>query len=265
MIKRCFDILLSFVGLIVAGPALVPVMLLVWLQEFESPLYVAPRVGWNGRMFRMIKLRSMVVGADQSGVDSTSLGDPRITRVGRFIRAYKLDEIFQLWNVLKGDMSLVGPRPNVKRETDLYTNVEKKLLTVKPGITELSSIIFADEAEILKDSSDPNITYNQLVRPWKSRLSLLYIERQSLILDLHLIFLTIVGVFWRGAALAGVGRILRRLGASEASRRVARRDRPLVPTPPLGALHIVTTRDVAGGTAEDRAGSPREAIAEGSA
>ena len=104
------------------------------------------------RDFRMVKLRSMVINADASGVNSTSNTDTRITAVGRFIRKFKLDELMQLWNVLIGDMSLVGPRPNVRSETDMYTPVERKLLTVRPGITDLASIVFSDEGEILSRS-----------------------------------------------------------------------------------------------------------------
>jgi lipopolysaccharide/colanic/teichoic acid biosynthesis glycosyltransferase len=114
----------------------------------------------------------MIKNADQSGVDSTGAADRRITPVGHFIRRYKLDEITQLWNVLKGDMSLVGPRPNVQRETDMYTGIERRLLSVKPGITDFSSIVFSDEGDILKDHADPDIAYNQLIRPGKSALGL---------------------------------------------------------------------------------------------
>ncbi|VVM17401.1 hypothetical protein BSPWISOXPB_2715 [uncultured Gammaproteobacteria bacterium] len=119
-----------------------------WKQDKKSPFYMAPRVGRNNIIFKMVKLRSMVSNADSSGVDSTSANDSRITPIGHKIRKYKLDEITQLWNVLIGDMSLVGPRPNVKNETDLYTSVEEKLLLVKPGITDFSSIVFSDEGDI---------------------------------------------------------------------------------------------------------------------
>ena len=162
--KRLFDIVCSSLGLIVASPVLCPVIFLVWRQDKQSPFYVAPRVGKNGIPFKMVKLRSMIVNADRSGVDSTSVNDQRITKVGHFIRRSKLDELTQLWNVLIGDMSLVGPRPNVRRETDLYTKLEQKLLTVKPGITDFASIVFSDEGDILKDVEDPDIAYNQLIR-----------------------------------------------------------------------------------------------------
>lgn len=242
MIKRLFDIIVSLVGLIVASPILIPTMVAIWLQDFHSPFYIAPRVGKDGNLFRMVKLRSMIVGADKTGVDSTAAGDRRITKVGHFIRRYKLDELSQLWNVLKGDMSLVGPRPQVQRDVALYTDEERRLLSVKPGITDISSIVFADEGEILKDKPDPDLAYNQLIRPWKSRLGLLYIEHQSLLLDLRLIFLTAVTIISRERALEGIQRILSDLGADEQLKRVALRQEPLKPYPPPGATEVVTAR-----------------------
>ncbi len=122
--KRLFDIFLSFFGLIVASPVLVVFILAVWLQDFKFPFYIAARVGKNQQIFSMVKLRSMVVNADKSGVDSTSANDMRITFVGRLIRKFKIDELSQLWNVLLGDMSFVGPRPNVQTEVGLYTDEE---------------------------------------------------------------------------------------------------------------------------------------------
>ena len=173
--KRLFDITVSFLGLMLTVLFFIPICVLIWLQDFHSPFYIAPRVGKDGKIFKMVKLRSMIIDADKTGVDSTSSQDKRITPIGRFVRAYKLDEIPQLWNVLKGEMSFVGPRPNVKREVDLYTEIESNLLTVQPGITDISSIVFSDLNDILKNSQDPNLDYNQLVRPWKSRLSLVYV------------------------------------------------------------------------------------------
>ncbi len=240
--KRAFDILASAIGLIVASPVLIPVIIAVWLQDFHSPFYIATRIGKGGKPFRMVKLRSMVVNADKTGVDSTSAKDPRITPVGRFIRRYKLDELSQLWNVLKGDMSLVGPRPQVPRDVALYTNEEQRLLSVKPGITDIASIVFADEGDILKDSADPDLDYNRLIRPWKSRLGLLYIEHQSFLLDLRLIFLTALAILSRKRALLGVQRILNELGADEMLKRVARREEALRPYPPPGATEVVSRR-----------------------
>jgi len=217
-------------------------MILVWLQDFHSPFYIAPRVGKNERIFKMIKLRSMMMNADKCGVDSTSCNDSRITPIGHFVRKFKLDEFTQLWNVLKGDMSLVGPRPNVKRETDLYTQVERGLLSVKPGITDFSSIVFSDENDILKDSKDPDIDYNQLIRPWKSRLGLLYVKRQSFLLDCALVLLTVLAIVSREKALWGVNRLLMLLDAPVDVIRVSKREEPLVPYPPPGADTVVTSR-----------------------
>lgn len=241
--KRIFDIVGSFVGLLLASPILLPVMFLVWRQDGHSPFYVAPRTGKNERPFLMMKLRSMIKNADKSGVDSTSANDLRITPVGHFIRRYKLDELTQLWNVLKGDMSLVGPRPNVKRETDLYTVSEKKLLIVKPGITDFASIVFSDEGDILKDKEDPDIAYNQLIRPGKGYLGLFYIENRSFLLDVRLCFLTILAILSRQKALVILCDILEGLKANPELIELASRKSPLVPMPPPGAVSIVTSRD----------------------
>lgn len=242
--KRIIDILLSGIGLLVASPILIPTMIAVWLQDYHSPFYIAPRVGKGEKLFRMVKMRSMVINADKSGVDSTSANDKRITAVGHFVRRYKMDELTQLWNVFKGEMSLVGPRPNVKRETDLYTQEEKRLLSVRPGITDISSIVFSDEGEILKDSKDPDLDFNQLIRPWKSRLGLLYVDNQSLWLDLKLIFLTVVVVFSRQAALQGVQSILNDLRADSVLKQIAWRKEPLYAAPPPGATEIVMSRGI---------------------
>lgn len=241
--KRLLDIIISLIGLILCSPVLIPIIIIVWLQDWHSPFYIANRVGKGEKQFKMVKLRSMIINAHKSGVDSTSSNDNRITGVGRFIRRYKLDELSQLWNVLIGDMSLVGPRPNVKRETDLYTTEEKKLLTVKPGITDFSSIVFSDEGEILKDQSDPDIAYNQLIRPWKSKLGIFYIENRSILIDLRLIYLTVIAVFSREKALQNISGSLAKLRADVELVRVSLRKDILVPTPPPGSNKIVTNRE----------------------
>jgi len=224
------------------SPVLLFFMLLIWMQDHHAPFYVAPRAVRSEKPFRMIKLRSMVAGADKSGVDSTSSRDERITWVGRLIRRYKLDEFSQLINVFLGDMSLVGPRPNVMREVALYTDEEKHLLDVRPGITDLASIVFSDEGDILAGSQDPDLKYNQIIRPWKSRLGLLYIEKHTLWLDLYIIILTVISILSRSLALKGVQSILKSLGADEKLLRVARRHEPLQPYPPPGAAQIVQSR-----------------------
>lgn len=242
MVKRLIDISISAVGLLILSPLLAVVMSAIWSQDQHSPFYIAPRVGRGGQLFKMIKLRSMVIRADNTGVDSTAGDDPRITRVGKFVRRYKLDEVMQLWNVLRGDMSLVGPRPNVKRETDLYTAQEQVLLQTRPGITDIASIVFSDEGDILDGREDPDLSYNQLIRPWKSRLGLIYVEQRSVSLDLRLILLTALAIMSRDRALLGVHTILSGLDVDEETRRVARREDDLVPHPPPGSTEVVTHR-----------------------
>ncbi len=235
--KRLLDIVLSAFGLILAGPVLIIALVLVWLQDFKSPFYIAPRAGKHNQPFSMVKIRSMVV--NRSSVKSTSSNDPRITKIGIWIRRFKLDELTQLWNVLKGDMSLVGPRPQVTVEVKRYTREEMNLLSVRPGITDFSSIVFSDEGEILKNSQDPDLDYNQLIRPWKSRLGLFYIKKRTFILDIKLIALTLVAIFSRETALKGVGRLLTQLKADKMMIEHALRAIPLKPYPPPGAQHIV--------------------------
>ena len=241
-VKRGVDVLLSLIGLILASPILIPVMFLVWKQDRHSPFYVAERMGKNEKPFKMVKLRSMIKNADAQGIDSTSANDMRITPVGHFIRSYKLDELTQLWNVLKGDMSLVGPRPNVKRETDLYTSQEKVLLSVKPGITDFASIVFSDEGEILADKADPDIAYNQLIRPGKSRLGLFYIQKKNLLVDLSLILFTALAIVSKRRALKAVAALLKVLRAPQQLLDIASREKPLTPQPPPGSTQVVTSR-----------------------
>lgn len=240
--KRFIDLIFSLISLILISPVLLVVGFLVWLQDKHSPFYIAKRVGKNGKFFNMVKLRSMVVNADKSGVESTSMNDSRITPLGHFIRNYKLDELTQLWNVVLGDMSLVGPRPNVKSETDLYTDVEKLLLSVRPGITDFSSIVFSDEGEILANKTDPDLSYNQLIRPWKSRLGIFYIENQTLRLDLALIFYTAIAIISKKKALSWVISQLVYLNASDELIKVSKRQESLYPSPPPGSSEIVSER-----------------------
>lgn len=214
-------------------------MLLIWKYDRKSPFYVAKRIGKNHRPFAMIKLRSMVSNADKSGLFSTSSSDQRITPVGQIVRRYKLDELMQLWNVLKGEMSLVGPRPNVAPEVDLYTDEERKLLNTRPGMTDFASIVFSDEGDILDGSSDPDLKYNQVIRPWKNRLGLLYVEKRSTILDLQLISLTILALVSKQRALLFVSNILMKLNADPLLISISKRDKTLIAYPPPGANTIV--------------------------
>lgn len=242
--KRLLDIIFSFIGLLFVVPLLIPFVFLIWLQDFKNPFYIADRVGMNYKKFKMIKLRSMIVNADKSKVDSTSANDPRITKVGFIIRKLKLDELTQLFNVFKGEMSFVGPRPNVERETVLYSDKEKILLKVKPGITDFASIVFSDESEILKDHQNPNIAYNQLIRPRKNYLALTYIKNQSINLDLKIILLTILSFLNKRKALNLIVRILRDFNTKEEIVEMARRNYKLKPLAPPGLKNIVYSRGI---------------------
>jgi lipopolysaccharide/colanic/teichoic acid biosynthesis glycosyltransferase len=156
------------------------------------------------------------------------------------VRTYKLDELIQLWNVLIGDMSLVGPRPQVVADAALYTSEERRLLSVRPGITDPASIVFSDEGEILRDASDPDLLYNQIIRPWKSRLALLYIDNMTLWTDIRLIVLTAIAIVSKTAARNGVHRMLDGWNADELVRTMALRRNALLPYPPPGAAAVVT-------------------------
>ncbi len=201
MIKRIFDIIFSLIGLLFFFPFLILFAIFVWSYDKKSPLYISPRIGKNFEIFNLIKIRTMTVSTYKNNVKSTSANDPRITPVGKIIRKYKIDELVQLCNVLVGNMSLVGPRPNVKSEVDLYTQIERELLLVKPGITDFSSIIFSDEGKILENKENPDVAYRQLIRPWKSRLGLIYIKHQSILLDFKLIILTLLGIIAKPIAI----------------------------------------------------------------
>lgn len=242
-LKRAFDLVSASVGLVLLSPLLLPIMFLIWIYDSGSPFYRAPRVGRSGRTFLMTKLRSMVVDADKSGMDSTASSDLRITPVGQFVRRTKLDEIVQLWNVVSGEMSMVGPRPNVPSEVALNTKREMDLLAVRPGITDMASIVFADEGDILDGFDDPGLAYHQFIRPWKHRLGLLYVENASVLLDLRLILLTLLQLVSRERALRGVSNLVGRLSSDEELQRVCLREEPLRAVPPPGGSHVVENRE----------------------
>jgi lipopolysaccharide/colanic/teichoic acid biosynthesis glycosyltransferase len=232
VVKRVCEILFSALALALAAPMLCVAMGLIWAQDGGSPLYFATRVGRLGRDFRMVKLRSMTPDADRCGRVSTSRSDTRITPIGKVLRRSKLDEVPQFWNVLIGEMSLVGPRPNVRQGgVDRYTAEEMRLLSVRPGITDLASIVFSDEADILDGATDPHARYDANIRPWKSRLGLMYVTRHGIVADLRIVWLTAMAIVAKPAALRGVDALLVEWGADDALRRVCRRDAP----PPAGA------------------------------
>ena len=224
-------------------PLIIIFSLLIWLQDFKSPFYVADRVGKYGKLFKMIKFRSMIVNASSSGVDSTAEDDHRITNIGKVVRKFKIDEIPQLFNVLMGNMSFVGPRPNVLNETNLYSEIENKILTVRPGITDFSSIVFSDEGEILKGSDNPDLKYNQIIRPWKSRLAIIYIENQSLIIDIKLIIWTVMGIINKKVVLKNITNFLTNIDCDQKLINTCKRDKELEPFPPPGFNDIINSRE----------------------
>jgi lipopolysaccharide/colanic/teichoic acid biosynthesis glycosyltransferase len=195
MFKRLFDIIFSLTELLALAPPFVVIGLLIKREDGGPVFYRGLRVGFHGKLFRIFKFRTMVVDAEQLGASSTSSDDARITRIGRFLRKYKLDELPQLINVLVGDMSLVGPRPEVKKFTDLYTDEEKVILTVRPGITDWASIWNSNEGAILAGTKDPDKAYMELIRPTKLKLQMKYVKDRSFWVDLKIIFLTALAIF----------------------------------------------------------------------
>ena len=191
---RFFDFILSLVGLVVLAPIFI--VLVIWIKiDSKGPVfYKQVRVGQSGIDFGLFKFRSMVVDADKKGLITVGGRDPRITRSGYFIRKYKLDELPQLINVLVGDMSLVGPRPEVRKYVDLYTDEQQKVLSVKPGITDYASIEYMDENEILGKSSDPEKTYIEEIMPEKIKYNMKYIQNKNVSEYFKIIFLTLLKI-----------------------------------------------------------------------
>jgi lipopolysaccharide/colanic/teichoic acid biosynthesis glycosyltransferase len=194
MLKRTFDVVVSCVALLLLSPALLAIATAIKVESRGPVFYRGTRVGLHGRPFRIFKFRSMVVDAERQGASSTDDRDPRLTGCGRFIRRFKLDEISQLINVVLGDMSLVGPRPEVQKFVDIYSDEERRILTVRPGITDWSSIRFHNEGEIIAASgiADADDAYLQLIRPEKLRLQLKYVNERTFGVDLGILGRTIL-------------------------------------------------------------------------
>jgi lipopolysaccharide/colanic/teichoic acid biosynthesis glycosyltransferase len=243
-IKRATDLCIASIGIILLSPLMIFFATLIWLEDYNTPFFLQPRTGKNGKKFRMIKLRSMRIDATAHNVDTTSESDERITQIGSVIRKYKFDEVPQLFNVLMGDMSIVGPRPQTLGEAQLYTSQERHIFSVKPGITDIASIVFLDLQEIVAGQKDPNLAYHQLVRPWKSRFCLFYIENRSFLLDLLIVKLTILCVFSSKNARMLLSRVLQSYGASEELSHLAKRQTELSPTPPPGRSQTVRIKDL---------------------
>jgi lipopolysaccharide/colanic/teichoic acid biosynthesis glycosyltransferase len=194
--KRSLDSIASLVGLLLASPVLLVVAVVVKSTSPGPVLYRQERVGLGGQLFRIFKFRTMYQDADKrGGAAITSSGDPRVTTVGRWLRRLKLDELPQLWNVLKGEMSLVGPRPEVPRYVQSYSSAQRRVLSVRPGITDLASISYRREEELLVSYADLDRYYREVVLPDKLSMNLAYLNRISFLYDLLLLLRTMVAIF----------------------------------------------------------------------
>ena len=195
MLKRSFDILSSGLGLLLISPILLIVSLAITLSSKGGVFYKQSRVGLNGVNFNILKFRTMFTGSDKKGLLTVGDRDPRVTPIGYYLRKYKLDELPQLINVLIGDMSLVGPRPEVSKYVNLYSKEDRVVLSIKPGITDYASIYFRNENEILNSSSNPEKKYIEEVMPLKLELNKKYIREKGLLTDLKIIFMTLKSIF----------------------------------------------------------------------
>ena len=191
---RIFDILLATLGLVILSPLLIFVYVAIVLESRGGGFYRQERTGRYGKPFRLIKFRSMYVNADKHGLITVGGHDNRITRVGYYIRKYKIDELPQLINVVKGDMSIVGPRPEVKKYTDLYTEEQRKILDIRPGITDYASIKYVDENEILGTSDNPESIYIEHIMADKIKLNMIYISQNGIKEYFKIIFLTLTNI-----------------------------------------------------------------------
>ncbi len=194
--KRILDIIVSFLGLLITLPFLLLIAFLIKIDSKGPVFFRGTRIGKGGEPFKIFKFRTMVENAEKMGGPSTASDDPRLTKIGNFLKKYQLDELPQLINVLKGEMSLVGPRPEVKLYVDMISGEEKKIiLSVLPGMTDLASLFNFHEGEVLKGSPDPEKTYQEKIRPTKLRLQMEYVKNRSFWLDLKIILKTILKLF----------------------------------------------------------------------
>jgi len=210
--KRLLDLILSVAALVLILPFLMAIALIAKLTSPGPVLYRGKRIGLHGRPFFILKFRTMVPNAELLGGSATAADDPRLTRVGTFLRRFKLDELPQLLNVIKGEMSLVGPRPEVQKYVDLYSSEEKQILTVLPGITDWASIWNSNEAAVLEGSRNPEKTYEELIRPTKLALQLHYVRNQSLATDVKILICTMRKLIvedWTPRELEPYGRVKR--------------------------------------------------------
>jgi len=196
MVKRLFDIIFSLSGLILTSSLFLVIAVLIKLESPGPVFYRGVRVGRDGKLFRIFKFRTMVKNAEKMGGPSTAADDPRLLKIGKFLKKFQLDELPQLINVLKGEMSLVGPRPEVPFYVNMMSDGERKIiLSVRSGMTDYASLWNFREGEILKGSADPEKAYVEKIRPEKIRLQMKYVKNRSFLLDLKIIIKTILKIF----------------------------------------------------------------------
>lgn len=195
MLKRTFDIIFSFLGLIVLIPVFIIISIVIIFDTKGGVFYLQKRVGKNNRDFTLLKFRTMRVDSASDSLLTIGEDDSRITHSGAFLRRYKLDELPQLFNILKGDMSIVGPRPEVRKYVDMYNQRQKQVLTVRPGLTDYASLKYINESEVLAKYDNPEKAYVEVIMPEKLNLNLKYIKGKSFVTDLRIIFKTLAKIF----------------------------------------------------------------------
>jgi lipopolysaccharide/colanic/teichoic acid biosynthesis glycosyltransferase len=194
MLKRLFDIFFSLAGILILLPFFIAIAIFIVIDSRGGVFYSQERIGRGGAAFRLLKFRSMRSHADKTGLLTVGERDGRITRIGYFIRKYKIDEFPQLINVLKGEMSIVGPRPEVKKYVDMYSEEQRKVLSVRPGLTDYASIEYSRESELLGKAADPEKVYVEEVMPAKLALNMNYIREKNLLTDVKIIFRTFIKI-----------------------------------------------------------------------
>ena len=195
MLKRLFDVFFSFLGLIVLIPVFIIISIVIIFDTKGGVFYLQKRVGKNNRDFLLFKFRTMRVDSASDSLLTIGEDDSRITHSGAFLRRYKLDELPQLFNILKGDMSIVGPRPEVRKYVDMYNQRQKQVLTVRPGLTDYASLKYINESEVLAKYDNPEKAYVEVIMPEKLNLNLKYIKEKSFVTDLRIIFKTLAKIF----------------------------------------------------------------------
>ncbi len=195
--KRVIDLVISCIITVIISPLLFLIGVSIKLDSKGSVFYLQERIGMNGVPFRIIKFRTMHINSDKKGLLTVGGRDPRVTKIGYFLRKFKMDELPQLFNVISGEMSLVGPRPEVKKYVDLYTEEQLTVLQVKPGITDFASIEYARENELLGNATDPESVYINEIMPAKLQLNAKYIREQSTITDIRILYKTILKIICR--------------------------------------------------------------------